>query len=94
MLSPADADEAESLAEGIRQLTRFDMSVLQAKPRWLMGPADWSEFSRKVVPYAMPIHSQVQVSLGVARDLSAMSGRNAIQFICADDDRTIVTAAT
>jgi phytoene dehydrogenase-like protein len=63
-LSPADADEAESLAEGIRQLTRFDMSVLQAKPRSLMGPADWREFSSKVIPYAIPMAKWGRLTAG------------------------------
>jgi phytoene dehydrogenase-like protein len=54
-LSPADTDEIESLADGIRQLTRFDMSVLQAKPRSLMGANDWREFGGKMLPYAAPL---------------------------------------
>lgn len=51
-LSPDDAGEIESLAEGIRQLTKFDMSVLNEKPRPVMSPADWLQFGTKVLPYA------------------------------------------
>lgn len=54
-LSPADTPLIEDLAQGIRQFTRFDMSVLQQKPRSLMGAADWVHFARHVLPFTMPL---------------------------------------
>jgi phytoene dehydrogenase-like protein len=53
-LSPQDANLIEDFAEGIRQFTQFDMSVLQMKPRSLMGADDWLEFNKKVLPFAVP----------------------------------------
>ncbi len=67
-LSPDDADEIESLADGIRQLTRFDMSVLQAKPRSLMGPSDWRDFGGKVLPYATSMAKWGRLTAGEYAD--------------------------
>ena len=50
-LSPEDAELIDALAGGIRQFTRFDMSVLQQKPRALMGVEDWREFGAQMMPY-------------------------------------------
>ncbi len=50
-LSPADAPTSSAFAAGVRQFQRFDMSVLQSKPRRLMAPADWAHFLRAVLPY-------------------------------------------
>jgi phytoene dehydrogenase-like protein len=50
-LSPSDAARAKELAEGIRQFTKFDMSVLNKKPRSLMGLDDWMQFGQKMTPF-------------------------------------------
>jgi phytoene dehydrogenase-like protein len=78
-LSLADARLGQQLADGVRLFTRFDMSLLRQKPQSLMGPLDWAQLGGQFVDGKMrrrysgrlPIHSQVQVSLGVKRDLSA-----------------------
>jgi phytoene dehydrogenase-like protein len=50
-LSPADAKLSAAFANGVRQFMRFDMALMQKKPRELMTPADWLEFMQKIVPY-------------------------------------------
>ena len=49
--SPADARLIEKFAQGIRQLTRFDMSLMQQKPRDLMKIWDWGELGLKMMPF-------------------------------------------
>ncbi len=50
-LAPTDARLASALARGVRRFSRFDLSVLQAKPRSLMSGQDWLAFNRHVLPY-------------------------------------------
>jgi len=50
-LSPADSRLIESFCRGIQDLTRFDMSLLQQKPKALMGMGDWLRLSRKLLPF-------------------------------------------
>ena len=50
-LSPADAGRIHAFCDGIRLFTRFDMSVLQQKPRDLMGPLDWARLGMKMLPF-------------------------------------------
>ena len=51
-LSPADAGRIHAFCQGIRVFARFDMSVLQQKPRDLMGPLDWARLGVKMLPFA------------------------------------------
>lgn len=51
-LSPADASLSAAFADGVRQFMKFDMALMQKKPRRLMTPADWLEFNKGVMPYA------------------------------------------
>ena len=66
-LSAADAQLAESLAEGIRQFMHFDMAIMYQKPRSLMTAADWLDFNREVLGYAVPMAKWGQTS---ARELA------------------------
>lgn len=50
-ISPADAERARELAEGIRQFTQFDISILNETPRSLMGARDWQQFGQKMMPF-------------------------------------------
>ena len=50
-LSPADARRAKALADGVRLFTRFDLSLLQAKPRSLMTAEDWGAFGLQMMPF-------------------------------------------
>jgi phytoene dehydrogenase-like protein len=50
-LSPADARLIERFCQGVRSFTRFDMSLLQEKPKGLMGPGDWTSLGFKMLPY-------------------------------------------
>jgi len=50
-LSPADAPLIESFTQGIRQLTRFDMSLMQQKPRDVMNLKDWGGLGLKMMPF-------------------------------------------
>ena len=54
-LSPADAHLIEELAEGVRDFTRFDMSLLLGKPRPLMGVDDWVELGLRMLPFVAPL---------------------------------------
>jgi phytoene dehydrogenase-like protein len=54
-LSPRDAGEISAFCDGIRDFKDFDMALLQQKPRSLMGPSDWLEFNKKVLPFALPL---------------------------------------
>lgn len=67
-LSPADAELAGSLAQGIRHFMKFDMSIMHKKPRSLMNAADWLNFNREVLGYALPMAKWGQTS---ARELAA-----------------------
>lgn len=54
-LAPGDADHADELADGIRAFASFDLSVMQNKPRALMGPADLLELGRRMTPFMLPL---------------------------------------
>lgn len=54
-LSEEDSDLIEDFVEGIRQFSRFDMSILQTKPKALMSAEDWREFGEAMVPFVMPL---------------------------------------
>jgi len=54
-LSPQDEDLIEDFVEGIRQFARFDMSILQAKPKALMNAEDWRAFGETMMPFVLPL---------------------------------------
>ncbi len=54
-LSPADSRLIEGFCAGIRALTRFDMSLMQQKPKALMGLADWGRLGLKMLPFVGPL---------------------------------------
>jgi phytoene dehydrogenase-like protein len=54
-LSPADRWLIEDFCAGIRAFARFDMSLLQQKPKALMGLADWSRLALKMLPFVGPL---------------------------------------
>lgn len=54
-LSPADADLADDLADGIRDFLAFDMSVMQAKPRSLMSGAESLDLGKRMLPFMLPL---------------------------------------
>jgi len=61
-LSPNDADLISDFTAGIRQFMNFDMAIMQKKPRSLMNAADWLEFNRAVLGYAIPMAKWGQTS--------------------------------
>ncbi len=50
-LSPVDSHRIKAFCDGIRTFTRFDLSLLQQKPKALMGLADWVTLTRKMLPF-------------------------------------------
>lgn len=54
-LSPGDARLIEDFAQGVRDFTKFDMSVMNIKPKALMGLEDWREFGMKMMPFVGPL---------------------------------------
>jgi phytoene dehydrogenase-like protein len=51
LLSPLDSRRIEAFCDGIRTFTRFDLSLLQQKPKALMGVADWVKLTRQMLPF-------------------------------------------
>lgn len=54
-LSPADAALIDALAQGVRRLTRFDLSRLSATPRSLLGPSEGLDIARAMLPFVGPL---------------------------------------
>lgn len=50
-ISPVDSQLIRSFCKGIRVLTRFDLSLLQRKPKALMNAADWWALGREMLPF-------------------------------------------
>lgn len=50
-LSPADSRPIEAFCRGIRAFQNFDLSLLQQKPKALMGATDWSRLGLKMLPF-------------------------------------------
>ena len=61
-LSPADADLADDLAEGVRDFFTFDMSALQQQPRSLMTGLDGLELGKRMFPFMLPLVRWANVS--------------------------------
>ncbi len=51
-ISPADAAHIDALCDGVRRFMDFDMSLMQQKPKPLMGPQDWAGLGLTMLPYA------------------------------------------
>lgn len=56
-ISPADAGLIRAFTRGVRQFTRFDLSLMQAKPKDLMTPLDWGQLGLRMLPF-LPALSQ------------------------------------
>jgi phytoene dehydrogenase-like protein len=54
-LSPVDAPLIHDFCQGIRQFTRFDLSVLYRKPRALLTGPEWADFGRAMFPFLLPM---------------------------------------
>jgi phytoene dehydrogenase-like protein len=50
-LSPSDARLIKRFCQGVRDFTRFDMSLMQQKPKDLMGSADWAALGLNMAPF-------------------------------------------
>ncbi|MDJ0696660.1 NAD(P)/FAD-dependent oxidoreductase [Mastigocoleus sp. MO_188.B34] len=61
-LSPADSGLITSFCKGIRAFTRFDMSLLQQKPKALMGIGDWWWLSGRLLPFLAPMAKWGRIS--------------------------------
>ncbi|MFN8442832.1 MAG: NAD(P)/FAD-dependent oxidoreductase [Caldilineaceae bacterium] len=55
LLAPEDAARIDRFCAGISKLTSFDMSLMQQKPRELMGMNDWSVIGPKLISFAEPM---------------------------------------
>ena len=62
-LSPADASQIEAFCDGIRQFHDFDMTVMQQKPKQLIGKLGWANLGRTMLPYAAPMARWGTVSI-------------------------------
>lgn len=54
-LSPLDRQSIGDFCAGIRAFTRFDLSLLQQKPKTLMTLRDWRKLSWKLMPFICPL---------------------------------------
>ncbi|MGL5062157.1 MAG: phytoene desaturase family protein [Microcoleus sp.] len=54
-LSPLDRQLIRDFCAGIRAFTRFDLSLLQQKPKTLMTLRDWRRLSWKLMPFICPL---------------------------------------
>ncbi len=66
-LSPADSRLIKTFTDGIRLFTRFDMSLMQQKPKDLMTFTDWLKLGRRMLPFALPLAQWGMIS---ARDFA------------------------
>ena len=49
--SPQDAGLIRSFCNGVRDFSQFDMAAMYQTPKALMGPKDWVELGRKMLPF-------------------------------------------
>jgi phytoene dehydrogenase-like protein len=61
-LSPADGHLIKAMCKGIRKFTRFDMTLMQQKPKSLMTSKDWSKLGGRMLPYVRPLAKWGMVS--------------------------------
>ena len=67
-LSPADAKLIRAMCHGIRQFAKFDMSLMYARPKALMGLLGWKDLGFKMLPFLVPLLRWGTIS---ARDFAA-----------------------
>ncbi len=63
-LSPQDAHLIKPFMRGVRHFQKFDLSILQVKPRALMTPQDWAAMGKTVLPYALDMAKWGTLSMG------------------------------
>lgn len=63
-LAPEDAAAICSFCDGIRQFTKFDMSVMYKKPRQTMGLWDYQHMGMQMLPYLVPVIRWGMLSAG------------------------------
>jgi phytoene dehydrogenase-like protein len=61
-LSQIDRRLIEDFCDGIRALTRFDLSLLYQQPKSLMGLADWLRLTFKLLPFVRPLSRWGRIS--------------------------------
>lgn len=61
-LSPADSRLIEPFCAGIRSFLNFDMTLLQQKPKDLMGSLEWGQLGLKMLPFVGPLARWSRVS--------------------------------
>lgn len=66
-LAPEDGERIDSFCAGVEKLTRFDMSLMQQKPRELMSAKDWANVGKAMMPFLGPM---ARWSLLSARDFA------------------------
>jgi phytoene dehydrogenase-like protein len=54
-LSPTDAKPIHAFIQGVRQFSKFDLSVFYAKPREQFTALDWRAFGQKMSPFLAPL---------------------------------------
>ncbi len=54
-IAPEDAALIRAFCQGVRQFTRFDMSVMYQKPKPLMKGQDWGAMGLKMLPFVLPL---------------------------------------
>jgi phytoene dehydrogenase-like protein len=54
-IAPEDAALIRSFCDGIREFTKFDLSVMYRKPRQIMNLQDYYSLGFKMMPYLMPV---------------------------------------
>lgn len=54
-ISPGDGDLIETLCQGVKQFTKFDLSILQQKPKPMMSSQDWAQIGLKMTSYIQPL---------------------------------------
>jgi phytoene dehydrogenase-like protein len=61
--SNVDRHRIAAFCQGIRTFTRFDLSLLQQKPKALMGIDDWGRLVRQMLPFVGPVAKWGMVSM-------------------------------
>jgi phytoene dehydrogenase-like protein len=62
-LSPEDSRLIEAFCKGIKTFTKFDMTLLQQKPKQLMRQTDWSRLGITMLPFAPALAKWGMVSV-------------------------------
>lgn len=54
-LSPQDASLIRAFTQGVRQFSKFDMSLMYRVPKALMKGLDWQKFGMQMLPFVPPL---------------------------------------